>query len=121
MKSVSSLLKPGGVRSAASVWLVAMLTMVGQANVSGVTCLSNVADDKAKLLEVAAQRKARQAWRQWLSDGRLRRRGLGKASSKNTYRWVRGLAGWTQSPVGMEELNDDFPAAESVGIAGGVL
>ena len=33
----------------------------------------------------------------------------GRAPTRLAYRWVKGLTGWTQSPTGPEQQNDDIP------------
>ena len=67
--------------------------------------LIGLADNKGKKFEAMARHERMRSWRDAIG-----------ATSKNgtptrlAYRWLKGLTGWTRSPLGDEKRNEDVPA-----------
>ncbi len=78
-----------------------------------ITSLTFVANTKAKLLEEWAHRARVRQWRVALGASTAAQ-DLAKAPTKLAYRWVKGLAGWQQSPIGDAAANDEVPALEGM-------
>ena len=89
-------------------WMWAMVSSFWSRNFGGMSVLSQVAILRATSLESKARAAAATAWRSWLGDGRT----IDATSnpSKHAYRWIRGLVGWTKSPIGSTALNDAIPS-----------
>ena len=58
-------------------------------------------------------------WRQWLTrpgcntqDASTDSNSCLQRPSKNAYRWIRGLTGWSRSPVGLAKCNEEVPAGD---------
>jgi hypothetical protein len=90
-------------------WVSAATDACSHGDLAGLTSLILVARGKAEKLEGDSRRAGFLKWRQWLT-GTDTLPGDGPACPRRgAFLWVRGLAGWTRSPVGAAEANDSFP------------
>ena len=78
----------------------------------GKTGLKELAERKAVKLENASAAERMRQWR--IAIGATAPQGTAKTPSRLAYRWLNGLTGWTRSPLGNEQQNDQIleePAA----------
>lgn len=61
--------------------------------------LCSIAHGKAKALECKTRRIRRDEWKAHVCDDHGDCSKVGKALSRHAYRWIRGPAGWPQSPL----------------------
>ncbi len=91
-------------------WLHSVYDVITAGSTLQLRRLVCIARQKAKKIEVRSQKQGLKDWRQWVTSAPSSPSadGVGrpKAPNKNAYRWVRGMGGWTQSPVGPIDFDD---------------
>ncbi len=63
---------------------------------------------RGKATRLEARAKSAASWRSWLAGKALPGPG-GIVPTRRAFQLVRGLAGWTRSPVGMQIQQDELP------------
>jgi hypothetical protein len=97
------------VRIAVFPWVSAVALAISEGDADGVMKFVRIARLKAEGLESKSLRERNVGWKRWLA-GDCERRGLGPMTpSGNAFRWIKGLAGWTKSPIGTQGQNDAVP------------
>ena len=69
--------------------------------------LKDLADRKAVKFESASASERMKQWR--AAIGATTQQGTTKAPSRLAYRWLKGFTGWSKSPLGHEQQNDQIP------------
>ena len=94
----------------AYAWTTSLRSAVVAASQNWLRSLADLADSKAKKLELQVASLRRAQWR--CRIGAVSSEPGGTACpTKYAYRWVRGLTGWQRSPIGQVADNDAIPAA----------
>jgi hypothetical protein len=70
--------------------------------------LAKAARKVAEKKEELTRSSKDKSWREWLTANSTTREGLAPPSW-SAYRWVKGLAGWTSSPLGAAKKNEGTP------------
>lgn len=99
-------------------WGTAFRAAVTASSISWMRSLARLADIHAKHLESAALNARMKEWRVCIGAKASLAGGLAKPS-KMAYRWVRGLAGWQQNPIGDIEENDAVPDDPTMNVLDG--
>ena len=86
-------------------WAHSFRAAVGCNSLHWLRSLSRCADLQAQKLERITMRVRQHTWRAKIGAGPVQP-GQSTGPTKAAYRWVRGLTGWTRSPVGAAELED---------------
>ena len=94
-------------------WRVAVFEQLLKGDLVHVQRLTAIARGNARVLEARARAKGLADWRQWLSVPAAGGRAGPAAPSRGAYQWIRGLAGWTRSPVGDASLNEAVPCGDA--------
>jgi hypothetical protein len=85
-------------------WASSLHAAVGRGADNWVQSLATMANAKAKKLEEAAHRLRAVEWKSAIGVTSTAR-----MPTKLAYRWVKGLTGWQQSPIGEAAANDGVP------------
>ena len=88
-------------------WVLHYNRLTGHASQATRKNLAGLADKRAAKLESAARLEKMQSWR--TAIGATADSQKTKAPSRLAYRWLKGLTGWSKSPLGPERLNENVP------------
>ena len=95
------------VGDSASAWLLALLSAHCCKQFPDVWKLQHVARLKAQAADSGTRAAAQKAWRNWIRGGS--HTSSSHYPTKRAFNFVRGAVGWTRSPLGLAELDDDEP------------
>ena len=95
-------------------WWTAVVERLLAGDLLAVRRLAAVARGAARRMEAQTRARGLAEWRQWLTSPADTAQQGPARPSRGAYRWVRGLAGWSRSPVGLSSQNDAVPGEGAV-------
>ena len=93
-------------------WLHAFGTAAANKDPDALRDLAGVAVARAEGLERRIAADKFQAWRQWLGPATAKGTAAPISPGKGAFRFVKGLTGWTRSPLGPAHLNEELEDAQ---------
>ena len=100
-------------------WFYAATDLLHKGDHDGLLSLIAIARENAAAIEARSRSIGLSEWRQWLTrpgdntqDASTDSISCPRRPSKNAYRWIRGLTGWSRSPVGLAKCNEEVPAGD---------
>ena len=101
---------PSTSKAELQTWAKHFSRAVDADTINWLSKLQQISDKEAKKLEAGTRNARLKEWRAMI--GATTEGGKPKAPTRFAYRWLKGLGGWTRSPVSDNKFNDAVPHLE---------
>ena len=99
--------KEYGVKMA--YWIISTIGLIANSNFEVAHEMVSIAKQKAEAIEMGVRRARQMQWREWLKGPAIGAN-TARAPTKEAFRWVKGIAGWSKSPIGTIQQNEACPS-----------